>query len=510
MPRLEVELTSARPDGSWTWRKAGARQPKGEMAGELVPPSSKVGDVLRVEAEAMLDGIEITAVLPPKGERTERFERIELKGRPAPEQLVSTTLAPRGKGEGRGRGDRPGRRRERGEGGERGRGPREGRDDRPRQQRPPRPPAPERPKPKRIRPLRTHRDAVLESLPPEQRPIAEQVLKGGVPAVRQALDAQNAQLREAGQPEVPGDELIALAERLVPQLRAAEWRDRADAAKRIVDEVDLRDLRSVVVAADVGRDEESRALAAELKEALGRRVEEEHAAWLRELSELLDQERIVRALRVSSRPPKAGVPLPAELAGRLAEQASAALTAETAPDRWATVLDALSFAPVRTSVRPASLPDPVPDAVLDAVKAVVDRLPHIAEAFGVDPASVPRSAKRRGPAGAQRRGGGGGGKKPIPPPPTPPAEAPEAPQVEAAAVEPMTPSEAALEDPETVAEPAASAVHEPEPAPAAEPEPMTPSEAALAPEVDAAAEPQPEAAQPEAEQPTGEAEGAEQ
>ena len=35
--RLEIELTSERPDGTWTWRAAGARQPKGEMDGTLLP-----------------------------------------------------------------------------------------------------------------------------------------------------------------------------------------------------------------------------------------------------------------------------------------------------------------------------------------------------------------------------------------------------------------------------------------------------------------------------------------
>ena len=71
MPRLEVELTSSRPDGTWTWRKAGARQPKGDMDGVLVPSGSKVGDVLRVETEQMVDGIEITSVLPPKAARVD-------------------------------------------------------------------------------------------------------------------------------------------------------------------------------------------------------------------------------------------------------------------------------------------------------------------------------------------------------------------------------------------------------------------------------------------------------
>jgi hypothetical protein len=49
--RLEIELTSARGDGTWTWRAAGARQPKGELDGSLLAAGAKVGDVVRVEAE---------------------------------------------------------------------------------------------------------------------------------------------------------------------------------------------------------------------------------------------------------------------------------------------------------------------------------------------------------------------------------------------------------------------------------------------------------------------------
>ena len=43
-----------------------------------------------------------------------------------------------------------------------------------------------RPKPKRLRANRTHRKAALAELPAEQQPVAEQVLKGGIPAVRAA------------------------------------------------------------------------------------------------------------------------------------------------------------------------------------------------------------------------------------------------------------------------------------------------------------------------------------
>jgi len=457
MPRLEVELTSARPDGSWTWRKAGARQPKGEMAGTLLPADAQVGDVLKVEADVLIDGIEVTEVIPTKTSKTDRFERIELAARPDPEQFVSTQLAPKGRGDRGDRGDRPRRDRDSGGPGRDGRGregrgakdgdkrgPRTGsRDDDQRGPRSdsgarrPRPPAfelPERPKPKRIRPGRAHRTVALESLPPEQRPIAEQALQGGVPAVRAAIEAQNVSNKAQGLPEVTGDELVQMAERLLPLLKTAEWRDRADAAMSILDQVDLRDLRSLVVAADgVTRDDVVTEMKTTLTAAYTRRAEEEQTSWLEELKLLLDAERVVRALRVSSRPPKAGVPLPKELADRLIAAASASIAADTFTDRWDTVLDALSFSPVRAAVRATSIPETVSDELKKIIEAFSDRLPQIAEQFGIDPATVPKKAKRR--PGQDRRTRGAAPKgasaaprpdKPVPPPPpVQPAPAPE-------------------------------------------------------------------------------------
>ena len=57
MPRrIDIELTSALADSSWTWRAAGARVPKGVLDGGLLPDGAKVGDVLKVEVEQELDG----------------------------------------------------------------------------------------------------------------------------------------------------------------------------------------------------------------------------------------------------------------------------------------------------------------------------------------------------------------------------------------------------------------------------------------------------------------------
>ena len=103
MPRrIELELTSERPDGSWTWRAAGAREPKGELDGSILPSGAKVGDVLRAEADFDIEGITVLSVLPPKGGRQEP-ERIEILGPQREFTPVTSTLV--GKGD---RGDRRG------------------------------------------------------------------------------------------------------------------------------------------------------------------------------------------------------------------------------------------------------------------------------------------------------------------------------------------------------------------------------------------------------------------
>ena len=300
-------------------------------------------------------------------------------------------------------------------GGERGRDGDRQRRDRPDgdRSRGPRPdPVPERPKPKRLRPGRTHRSAVLDELAVEERPIAEQVLRGGVPAVREAIAKQNEQARAENRPEIPSDQLVALAERMLPKLRAAEWLDKADAALADLDELDLRDLRSVVVAADGNtRDEQSRALLVQLQEGLARRVEQEQTNWIDDMTANLDAGRFVRTLRLSSRPPKAGTPLPPELATRLIAAVSAGLTPTVNQDLWAAAVDALAFSPVRNQVEPAGRPEQPSQALLDAVMRYGDRLPKLVEMFGLDPEEVAKAAKRRPRGGRGGRPGDKGGAK---------------------------------------------------------------------------------------------------
>ena len=91
---------------------------------------------------------------------------------------------------------------------------------------------------------------MLAGIPEEQRPVAELALQG-MAAVRQRLREDNARLKAEDKPEMPEATVLKMAENLLPQLRVADWLDRAEAAKRQLAHLDLRDLRSVV--ACVGR-----------------------------------------------------------------------------------------------------------------------------------------------------------------------------------------------------------------------------------------------------------------
>lgn len=419
-PRIAVELTSERTDGSWTWRAAGARQPKGVLDGKLLPPGVGIGDVVRAEADVDIDGITVTTVLPPKGARRQP-ERVEVVGSGREEPGVTSTRSDRGGRSDRGSdgGDRPPSRPARsgrhdgptrpGGGSTPGSGtggrPQEGS----RRERPvhrPRPEVPSRPKPKKLRAKRTHRDGLVASLPPEQQPIAEQALRGGMPGVRTALQEQSAAAQAEGKPEIPAAAVLAIAEGLLPRLRVADWLDRADAALADAEELALADLRSVVVSADdVARDEQTREVAADLRAVLERRTEVEQREWRHDLEQSLAAGRVVRALRLSSRAPQPGERLPPEVATTLAEAAGAAMTSEITSERWATLLDAVAYSAVRRSVVPAGVPAEPGDELMAQVRKHAGRVPVIAALFGVEaPAPSGRNSRgRRPPAGSGGR-----------------------------------------------------------------------------------------------------------
>lgn len=400
--KMDVELTSRRDDDTWTWRAAGAKLPKGVVPASLVPPGVSVGDELVAETEQDVDGITIVALHPPRGKRPGPAT-IEVRPPAPPPPPPAEGEGDRGsrrrsdqRGPGRraradrgDRGPRPeGPRRERsgpeGTGGPEARGhreggrPREGGGDTGGRRRP------ARPRPPKLRPARVHRDRLLEELTDEQRPIAEELMRGGMPAVRRAIEEQNAKARAEGRPEQPAERIEEIAVELQPRVALAEWRDKVDAALAGVDTVDLRDLRPVVVAgADLARDPEDRDRLEELQRRLNERIERELRAWREELDRLIAEGGVVRALRVAGRPPKAGEPLPKPVADRLAQMAAEALGPGEPPARLAIVAEALAHSPVRARVAMPSVPQDPPAELVEVVRRYAKRIPLIAAQLGV-------------------------------------------------------------------------------------------------------------------------------
>src|SRR6056297_1132568 len=105
--RIDIELTSALSDGSWTWRAAVAKKPNGVLAGSILPEGSAVGDELKVEIEQMLDGIEVLSVVKGR-EKPTASNTLELLPSDKPFEAVIETRAKRDRSERRDRGDRRG------------------------------------------------------------------------------------------------------------------------------------------------------------------------------------------------------------------------------------------------------------------------------------------------------------------------------------------------------------------------------------------------------------------
>ncbi len=377
--RIEIELTSRRDDATFTWRAAGARRPKGEVAAATLPAGADVGDHFRVELDIGLDATDVTQVVPDRAPRAEP-ERLELLRRDVPDESLVTSRLARPTG-GRAS-DKRGRTRDR-KPRDRSRTPRPEARKRPKKPRAPRAP--------RLRARREHRRAFVDALPEEQRPVADKLMQGGLPGLREAIARDNDKRREQGQPEVPADGLITMAEKILPRLQEAEWLDRADAALASIDVLDLRDLRSVVVAADDhARTDEARALAAELRDRLTQRVDQAQQHWLNDLQTALDEKRIARVLNLSSRPPKAGSPIPTALMDSMVQATNEALSPDSASGRWVALLDALAYAPIRNKVTPVGIPAEPSEELRAQVTKLAGRLPTVAAAFGVEAAKGTR------------------------------------------------------------------------------------------------------------------------
>jgi hypothetical protein len=228
------------------------------------------------------------------------------------------------------------------------------------------------------------------------------LLRGGIPALRKAIDEQNARARSEGRAEVAPESLLSMADELLPKMNLAAWKDRAVAARAADRDCPLRELRAVVAAAStVNVDDEGRELHSVLRKSLDARVTALRESWLGRIGRALEESRIVDALQVASRAPEPAMRLPAELAVKLSDAAGSAMRSDLDDQQWLQILEAVVGSPVRRTVKPAGIPSERSETVLNAARHAAGSVPQLARLLGlpIPPPPGPRRPPRQlGPA----------------------------------------------------------------------------------------------------------------
>ncbi len=414
--RIEIEITSLNGDVA-TWRAAGAKLPKGTLSAALVQGGAVVGNVYRADVENYMDGIEVISVLPPKtaSPLDPRNEKLEIIVKPASGPDVVVTYAPKGRGgrrDGeRSEGDRKDSKRSSSRPGSKDRGgaptgeksERGPRTERPASgARPARSDRPARPSGARtggpvVAPLTTiYRNALLATLSPEQLPVAEQLLRGGMPAVRSAVAEQNKNATAQGRPTIDAETIDRIAEELLGKTNLALWKDKAAGAIGAGRELRLRDLRAVVTSAKtVSLDDEGRQQLKELQTALTSKVDHLRTVWNEKLETALNSKNVAETLRLVARPPDMSTRVSAEMAAKVVTMTSETLTADLDAAAWNEIVTLAVDTSIRRNIKPVGIP------ANDVSKALAIKnagaIPELAKLLGmpVPPPPPPSRAPRR-------------------------------------------------------------------------------------------------------------------
>ncbi|MAV20786.1 MAG: hypothetical protein CL417_04540 [Acidimicrobiaceae bacterium] len=363
--RIEIEITSEIDDQQYTWRALGAREPKGTIKKSLLPAKIKIGDEFRVEADFLIDGIEILRVLPKRDERKGQ-ETIEILGSRNENYGVTTQLVKKKRNKKNSRSRK--NQKQNTQKTSKDQRPKRDAAKKPRQSRSPQ-------RGKRLKAKRSHRNSVIDNLPDLHKPLAREVLSRGIPNLRKTLN--NMEL-----PQGFDVEILQYAEKINKQLKTAEWRDRADAVLKSAKDIDLRDFRSVVAAGGQwANSDELSSIQSQLETSLRERIDFEHQQWLSEIKKAIEDGKSVRALNLSSHPPKPGTPLPENLMGPLVDLANNSLDSDTGSHRWSVVVQAVAFSPIRLKVTPKGIPERISDELVATIKKLSDRIPNISGLF---------------------------------------------------------------------------------------------------------------------------------
>ena len=203
----------------------------------------------------------------------------------------------------------------------------------------------------------THRNSLLATLSPEQLPVAEQLLRGGMPSVRAAVAEQNKNATTQGRPTIDADTIDRIAEELLGKTNLALWKDRAAGAIGAGRELRLRDLRAVVTSAKtVSLDDEARLQLKELQVALTARLEHLRTQWNEKLEAAVAAKNVKEALELVARPPDMSTRVSADMAAKVVAITSEALTAELDPTLWKEIVTLTVDTSIRRNVKPQGIP----------------------------------------------------------------------------------------------------------------------------------------------------------
>lgn len=402
--RIDIEITSVNGETA-TWRAAGAKLPKGALNVSVVPGGPQVGQVYRAEIEQFMDEIEVLSVAAPKtaSPLDPRNERLEIIAKKSDGPDVTVTYAPKGRGPRRDGDERKPRRdgerkprREGAEGGARA-------ERKPRRDGDKRPPRGPRTGSLLVAPVTTtHRNAMLATLSAEQIPVAEQLLRGGIAAVRTAIEEQNKTLIAQSRPTIDPTVIERMAEDLVGRTTLAYWKDRAAGAVSAGRELKLRDLRAVVTAAKtVNHDDESRAMLKELQTALTERIDHMRKVWTEKLTAAMAGNDLKEILTLVARPPDASTRVSSEDAAKIVTAVSEALNASQDPAVWNELVTLTVETSIRRQVKPAGIP------ANESSKAVAIKnagaIPELAKLLGMAVPPPPPPSKTARPRRAPSR-----------------------------------------------------------------------------------------------------------
>jgi hypothetical protein len=236
----------------------------------------------------------------------------------------------------------------------------------------------------------------LATLSPEQLPVAEQLLRGGMPAVRAAVELQNKNASSQGRPTVDPATIERIAEELRNKTNLALWKDRAGGAIGAGRELRLRDLRAVVTSAKtVSLDDEARTQLKELQASLTARVDHLRTQWNEKLEAAIAAKNVKEALTLVARPPDMSTRLSADAASKVVALVSESLSAEQEPKTWNEIVELTADTSIRRNVKPIGIPNDEASRAVAVHNA--GAIPELAKLLGmkVPPPPPPTRIVRR-------------------------------------------------------------------------------------------------------------------